>query len=145
MSDEGILRRIFACAAIVVVLMSRSAGALAQEERPQIKDVSSVRIANYNMPSTVIQDRAQVRAIVDELRQLRGKEWRRADTKLSCYATLVLLSGTKTVTLVRVGTEHVVERSPGKGQSTYSVAVGPADLPKVHKLLAEIPPPKDCK
>jgi len=120
------------------------AGAIAQEERPQIKDVSTVRIANYNTPSTVIQDRAQVNAIVGELRQLRSKAWRRADTKLSCYATLVLLSGTKTVTLVRVGTEHVVERSPGKGQSTYSVSAGQADLPAIHKLLAEIPPPKDC-
>ena len=120
------------------------AGTIAQEERPQLKDVSSVRIANYNTPSTVIQDRAQVNAIVGELRQLRGRDWRRADTKLSCYATLVLQSGTKTVTLFRVGTEHVVERSPGKGQSTYSLAVGQADLPTVHTLLAGIPPPKGC-
>lgn len=133
-----------AAAVIVPALIFHCTGATAQEERPQIKDVSSVRIANYNQPSTVIHDRAQLNAIVAELRQLRGKEWRRADAKLSCYATLVLLRGTKTVTLVRVGTEHVVERSPGKGQSTYSVAAGQADLPTIHKLLTEIPPPKDC-
>jgi hypothetical protein len=92
----------------------------------------------------VVQDRARVRAIVEELRQLRGRDWRRADTKLSCYATLVLLRGEKTVTLLRIGAEHVVERAPGKGQSTYSVAAAQADLPAIHKLLTEIPPPKDC-
>jgi len=131
-------------AVVALALLVPGAVAVAQEERPQIRDVSSVRIANYNTPSTVIQDRAQVNAIVGELRQLRGRDWRRADTKLSCYATLVLLSGTKTVTLFRVGTEHVVERSPGKGQSTYSLSVGHADLPTIHTLLAGIPPPKDC-
>ena len=115
-----------------------------QEERPPIKDVSSVRIANYNTPSTVVQDRARVNAIAGELRQLRGRDWRRADTKLSCYATLVLLRGEKTVTRLRIGAEHVVERAPGKGQSTYSGAAAQADLPTIHKLLTEIPPPKDC-
>lgn len=130
----------------MVVLLSAAPGAciVAQEERPPIKDVSAVRIANYNTPSTVIQDRAQVNAIVGELRQLRGRDWRRADTKLSCYATLVLLRAEKTVTLVRVGAEHVVERAPGKKQSTYSIAAGHADLPTIHTLLAGIPPPKDC-
>ena len=136
--------RVRVVAVVALALLVPGAVAVAQEERPQIRDVSSVRIANYNTPSTVIQDRAKVNAIVGELRQLRSRDWRRADAKLSCYATLVLLSGTKTVTLVRVGTEHVVERSPGKGQSTYSVSTGQADLPAIHKLLAEIPPPKDC-
>lgn len=70
-----------------------SASAMAAEERPQLKDVSSVRIANYGTPSTVIKDREQVNAILGELRQLRAKTWRWADTKLSCYATMVLLSG----------------------------------------------------
>ena len=136
--------RVRVVAVVALALLVPAAVAVAQEERPQLKDVSSVRIANYNTPSTVIQDRAQVNAIVGELRQLRSRDWRRADAKLSCYATLVLLSGTKTVTLVRVGTEHVVERAPGKGQSTYSLSVGHADLPTIHTLLAGIPPPKDC-
>jgi hypothetical protein len=131
-------------AAVVLGLATHAAGALAQEERPPIKDISAVRIANYNTPSTVVQDRARVNAIAGELRQLRGRDWRRADTKLSCYATLVLLRGEKTVTLMRIGAEHVVERAPGKGQSTYSVAAAQADLPAIHKLLTEIPPPKDC-
>jgi len=137
--------RVRGFAVLALALLVPGAAAIAQEERPQLKDVSVVRIANYNTPSTVIQDRAQINAIVGELRQLRGKEWRRADAKLSCYATLVLVSGTKTLTLVRVGAEHVVERAPGKGQSTYSLAAGQADLPKIHKLLTEIPPAKDCQ
>jgi hypothetical protein len=141
---EGFISLLRAFAVAVLALLVPGMGALAQEERPQLKDVSSVRIANYGMPSTVIHDRAQLNAIVAELRQLRGKAWQRADTKLSCYATMVLLSGTKTVTLFRVGQEHVVERSPGKGQSTYSLVVGRDDLPKLHKLLTEIPPAKDC-
>jgi len=136
--------RVRVVAVVALALLVPAAVAVAQEERPQIRDVSSVRIANYNTPSTVIQDRAKVNAIVGELRQLRSRDWRRADAKLSCYATLVLLSRTKTVTLFRVGTEHVVERSPGKGQSTYSLSVGHADLPTIHTLLAGIPPPKDC-
>jgi hypothetical protein len=136
--------RIRAFAMAVLASAAPGAGALAQEERPPIKDISVVRIANYNTPSTVIKDRAQVNAIAVELRQLRGKEWRRADAKLSCYATLVLLRGEKTVTLLRIGAENVVERSPGKGQSTYSLAAGPAELPRIHALLAAIPPAKDC-
>lgn len=132
-------------AVLALVLLVLCASASAQQERPQIKDVSSVRIANYNTPSTVIVDRAQVNAIAGELRQLRSKTWRRADARLSCYATLVLLSGTRTVSLFRIGQEHVVERSPGKGQSTYSLAAAQGDLPGIHMLLTAIPPPKDCK
>lgn len=136
--------RIHAFAVAVLLSAAPGASALAQEERPPIRDVSVVRIANYNMPSTVVQDRARVNAIAGELRQLRGRDWRRAETKLSCYATVVLLRGDKTVTLLRIGAEHVVERAPGKGQSTYSIAAAQADLPTIHKLLTEIPPPKDC-
>jgi hypothetical protein len=130
--------------ALLALGMLAPAGSIAQEERPPIRDVSSVRIANYNQPSTVIHDRAQVNALVQELRQLRGKDWSRTDARLGCYATLILLSGTKTVTLFRIGAEQVAERSPGKGQSTYSLAAGQAELPKLHKLLMEIPPAKDC-
>jgi hypothetical protein len=137
--------RIHAFAVAVLLSAAPGASTLAQEERPALNGISVVRIANYNTPSTVIKDRAQVNAIVSELRQLRGGDWRRADTKLSCYATMVLLRGEKTLTLLRIGAEHVVERAPGKGQSTYSLAAGPAELPKIHALLAEIPPPKDCQ
>jgi hypothetical protein len=122
-----------------------SANALAAEQRPELKNISTIRVANYGTPSTVIHDRGRVNAIVDELRQLRNKAWRRADTKLSCYATLVLLSGTRTVTLFRVRPELIVERSQGKGQSSYSLAIDQADLPRMNTLLTGIAPAKDCK
>ena len=92
----------------------------------------------------MIHDRGQVNSIVAELRQLRNKTWRRADTKLSCYATLVLLSGTRTVALFRVRPELVVERAQAKGQSSYSLAIGQADLPRTSALLTGLPPAKDC-
>jgi hypothetical protein len=121
-----------------------SADAAAAEPRPQLKDVSAIRVANYGTPSTVIKDREQVNAVVDELRQLRSKTWRRADTRFSCYATLVLLSGERTVALFRVRPELVVERPQEKGQSSYSLATGQADLPRINTLLTGIPPAKDC-
>ena len=134
--------RAFAVAALGMVFLS--ANALAAEQRPELRNISAIRVANYGMPSTVIHDRGQVNAIVDELRQLRNKAWRRADTKLSCYATLVLLSGTRTVTLFRVRPEFVVERAPGKGQSSYSLAIDQTETPRMNALLTGIPPAKDC-
>lgn len=135
--------RTLAIAAVTLAALVQSAGAT-EVERPQLKDVSVVRIANYGIPSTVITNREQVRGIVGELTRLRSKPWRRVDTRLSCYATLVLLRGDRTVTLFRIKTETVVERAPGKRQSSYSVATGEGDLPRISALLAEIPPPKDC-
>ncbi len=135
--------RIRAVAAVTIATLVQSAGAT-EAERPQLKDVSVVRIAHYSVPSTVITDREQVRAIVGELARLRSKPWRRADTKLSCYATLVLLRGDRTLTLFRIKPEAVVERAPGKGQSSYSIATSEGDLPRISALLAEIPPAKDC-
>ena len=119
-------------------------GAAAAEQRPALADVSIVRIANYGTPSTVITDRQHVNAIVGELRQLRGKSWRAADSKLSCYATLSLHRSTRNLTLFRISPAIVVERAPGKGQSSYSLAIGESDLPRIGALLGEIPPPKDC-
>lgn len=114
-------------------------------ERPELKQVSSVRIANYGIPSTVITDRARVRSIVEELWQLRSRIWRRASPTLSCYATMSLHSEAKTVTLFRIAPERVVERAPGKRQSSYSLDVVQADLPGISALLAQIPPAKDCQ
>ena len=137
--------RISALAVVALGVLVLSASATAADERPQLRDVSAIRIANYGIPSTVIKDRELVNAILGELRQLRAKTWRRADTKLSCYATLVLLSGERTASLFRVSPEMVVERAPGKGQSSHSLAIAEADLPRVNALLKEIPPAKDCK
>ena len=136
--------RICAFALIAFGSLIQSAGTMAADERPPLKDVSSVRIASYGNPSTVIRDRDQVKSIVDELRQLRGKPWRRADARITCYATLVLLSDTRTVALFRVIPELVVEPSQKKGQSSYSLDLGQADAPKLITLLAGLPPAKDC-
>jgi hypothetical protein len=135
--------RAFAVTAFGMVFLS--ADALAAEQRPELKNISTIRVANYGAPSTVIKDRGQVNSIVEELRQLRNKTWRRADTRLSCYATLALLSGTRTVALFRVRPELIVERSQGKGQSSYSLAIDQADLPRMNTLLTGIAPAKDCK
>ena len=129
---------------IAIGLVVQSAGTMAADDRPPLKDVSFIRIASYGNPSTVIKDRDQVKSIVDELRQLRGKPWRRADARITCYATLVLLSDTRTVALFRVIPELVVEPSQKKGQSSYSLDLGQADAPKLITLLAELPPAKDC-
>ncbi len=129
---------------VVVAIAFFMQGAIAADERPQLAGISTIRIANYGTPSTVIQDREQLSGILGEFRQLRGKAWRRADTRLSCYATLVVVSGTKTVSLFRIGTEAIVERPQGKGQSVYSLEVGPNDMPRIGPLLANLPPPKDC-
>jgi len=136
--------RIPAFAALALGLAVHGASAIAADERPLLQGVSAIRVANYGTPSTVINDRGQVNSIVGELRQLRSKAWRRADAKLSCYATLVLLSDTRTVSLFRISPEAVVERSPGKGQSSYSIAIEQSDLPRIGPLLARIPPAKDC-
>lgn len=133
-----------ALALATVGLLVQSAAAFAAEPRPLLKDVSAIRVANYGMPSTVIEDRGQVNALVGELRQLRNKTWRNSDTKLSCYATLVLVSGAKPIALFRIRPELVVERPQAKGQSSYSLDTSEADMPKVYALLASIPPAKDC-
>jgi hypothetical protein len=137
--------RAFAVAAFVALApVIPAASAIAQEERPQLSDVSAIRIANYGMPSKVIADRKEVNAIVGELRQLRGKAWRKGETKIACYATLVLLRGERPVALFRVRPDLVVERPQGKGQWTYSLATESSDLPRIVSLLETIPPPKDC-
>lgn len=136
--------RLRAFVLVALASMLQCVSAIGADERPQLTGVSTVRVANYGTPSTVIHDRERVSAIASELRQLRGKAWRRGDTKLSCYATLVLMSGAKTVTLFRISPAAVVERAPGKRQSTYSVVIDPAELHRIGPLLQSIPPPKDC-
>lgn len=137
--------RFRAVALVALGLVVQGASATATDQRAPLRDVSVIRVANYGTPSTIIGDRERVAAIVGELGQLRTKAWRRGDAKLSCYATLVLLSGTRTVALFRVAMEQVVERPQEKGKSSYSLAIGPDDLPRISKLLTEIPPAIDCK
>ncbi len=136
--------RIRALLVLTIALAVQAAPAAAQEQRASFKGVSAVRIANYGAPSVLLEGREQVNAIVGELNGLAKRAWRRGDTKLSCYSTIVLLKGAKPVGQLRVTTELVVERPVEKGQSSYSLAIGEADLPGLRKMLAEILPAKGC-
>ena len=125
---------------LALALVVPGAGA---EQRPPLKGVSTIRIANYGAPSVLVE-RGEVRSIVEELNQLRRKDWQRADARLSCYSHVVLFQGTKRVGEFRVTREHAVERPVEKGQSVYSIAIGEADVPGLRKALAAIAPAKDC-
>jgi hypothetical protein len=128
---------------ILTALLGVQASAAAQE-RPPLKDISGVRIANYGAPSKLYEGKDEVKAIVAELEDLRGKRWRQADLKMRCYATVQLLHGTKTITYFRVRPEYVVERAQDKAVPTFNMQITETELPLIRKLLTEVPPSKDC-
>jgi len=103
-----------------------------------------VRISNYGVPSKLFEGKEEVKAIVEELEQLRGKRWRQADLRMRCYATVQLLNGKKPVTVFRVRPEYVLERAQDKAVPTYNLQVTDTDLPTIRKLLTDVPPSKDC-
>ncbi len=131
-------------AAVAAALLFLGTNALA-DPRPPIKGVSAVRIGNYGAPSKVFSARGQVSEVVEELNALRKRPWRRGDTKLSCYATLILLQGEKTVGLFRIRPEYVVERPQEKTEPSYSLIISAADIPRISGLMNEIAPPKNCQ
>jgi hypothetical protein len=128
---------------ILTALLGVQASAAAQE-RPPLKDISGVRIANSGAPSKLYEGKDEVKAIVAELEDLRGKRWRQADLKMRCYATVQLLNGTKTITYFRVRPEYVVERAQDKAVPTFNMQITETELPLIRKLLTEVPPSKDC-
>jgi hypothetical protein len=119
-------------------------GAAAADQRPALTGVSSVRIANYGSPSVLLEGRDKVGPIIGELNALRRKPWQGGDTKLACYSTLVVMSGKKTLGTFRIRPEHIVEREGAKGIPIYSLAIDTGEIPRIGKLLTEIPPAKDC-
>ena len=123
-------------------LLTLSAGTAVADQRPPLKAASAVRVGNYGSPSVMIEARDQVRQIVGELNALRHKSWREGEAKLSCYATLVLLEKGKPVEIYRIKPDMVVERPPGIGKASYSLAISETDIPRLTKLLAEITAPK---
>ena len=131
--------RIHAIASLMLGLAAT--GTAIADQRPPLSAVSAVRIGNYGAPSVTVSGQ-QARRIVDELNALRKKDWRPGEARLSCYATVVMLKGTKTAGLLRVGREFIVERTLGKGQSSYSLQIENADAAQLKKLLSEIAPPK---
>jgi hypothetical protein len=128
---------------VALILLSQAACAVAGE-RPVLRGVSAIRIANYGAPSVLFEGRDKFGPIVSELNALRGKAWSGGDTKLACYSTLVVMSGKKTLGTFRIRPEHIVEREGARGVPIYSLALDAGDIPRLSKLLTEIPPAKDC-
>jgi len=127
---------------LVLALFLVSAAALA-EPRPAIRGASSLRVGNYGAPSVVLEGQ-KMRTIVDELNQLRRKDWQRGEARVSCYSTLLLTHGKKRVGEYRVTFQSIVERPVEKGQGSYSLAISEGDITELARLLREIAPPKDC-
>jgi len=133
-----------AAALALLVLLAAATAASAAGERPALRGVTAIRLANYNSPSVLYQSRDQVGPIVSELNTLRRRAWRGGDTKLECYSTLVVLAGKKTLGTFRILPEHMVEREGQRGVPVYSLELQPGDLPIISRLLQEIAPAKDC-
>jgi hypothetical protein len=117
--------------------------AAAAQERPSLKEATSVRLSQYGSPSRLYEGQ-EAKEIIAELEELRGKRWRQAELRMRCYATAQVLNGTKTVTYFRIRPEYVVERPQDTKVPTYNMQITEADLPKVRKLLADVPPSKSC-
>jgi hypothetical protein len=133
-----------AAAIAVIVLLAPVTAATAAGERPALRGVTAIRLANYNSPSVLYQSRDQVSPIVSELNTLRRRVWRGGDTRLACYSTLVVLAGKKTLGTFRILPEHMVEREGSRGVPVYSLELQPGDIPLISRLLQEIAPAKDC-
>lgn len=125
-------------------MLAGHAAAASAQERPSLKEVNAARLANYGAPSKLFRGREDVKAIVAELEQLRGKKWRQADLRMRCYSTVQLLNGEKLLTAFRLRPEYVVERAQDKSVPTYNAQITAAELPLIRKLLTEVPPSKQC-
>lgn len=135
-------------AALALILLAHGAAARAAPpdlSQPPLSEVTAIRLANYGAPSVPIAGRSDVKLVLDELRQLRGKPWRRGDTPQECYSSVIVMAGKRTLTVFRVTASAVVERVFVRGQAaSYSLAVEPEELLKTNALLAEAPPAKGC-
>ena len=131
-------------AAITALALLLPAAATAAGERPALRGVSSIRIANYGSPSVLLEGRDKVGPIISELNALRAKPWRSGDTRLACYSTLVVMSGKKTLGTFRIRPEGIVEREGAKGTPIFSLTLEAGEIPLLSKLLSEIPAAKEC-
>jgi hypothetical protein len=131
---------------LIFMLLSLAMATAAAQDKPALKGVSGVRVANYGAPSKLFESKPDVNAVLDELNKLRSKPWVRREAKITCYGSVILMSGKQTLTTFRVKPDTVVERVPEKGgQATYyTLAVGDTDIPLITKLLQDAPPPR-CK
>lgn len=131
-------------ALLIFAVLAGHVLAAAAQERPPLKEISAVRVSNYGAPSKLYRGKDEVKAIVEELEQLRSRKWRQAELRMRCYATVQLLNGEKLVTAFRLRPEYVVERAQDKAVPTYSLQVEQTDLPLIRKLVTEAPPSKQC-
>ena len=74
----------------------------------------------------------------------RKEHWRKGDTKMRCYATVFLLAANRQVAMFRVRPDQIVERPVEKGEPSYSLKLTDGDLPRLTKLLTEIPAGRKC-
>lgn len=125
---------------LAIALALASLAAVAAPADGPLKDVTAIRIGNYGAPSTQVQARDELGLALKELNELRGRQWRQTDTRLTCYSTLTLMNGPRTVGIYRVTDDVVVERPVGKNDLAYSIAVTEADLPSIRKHLADAAP-----
>ena len=130
--------------ATLALAMATHPSLSAPNERPALGGANAVRVSNYGAPSRLVQERSEVERLVGEIGELRKKPWRRGDTKMRCYATVVVLDGNKQLALFRVRPEQIVERPVEKGGSSYSAKLAEGDLPALRKLLGEIPVGPKC-
>ena len=120
--------------------MAVSLGAFAAPSDGPLKDITHVRVGNYGAPSTSVTGKEELGPLLAELSDMRSKQWKQVDTRLTCYSTLTLMNGPKTVAIFRVGPDTLVERPVGKNDLAYSIPIAGDDLPVVRKYLAEAAP-----
>jgi hypothetical protein len=123
-----------------VALALAAAAALAAPSDGPLKDITVVRVGNYGAPSTNVTGKGALGPLLAELNEMRSKQWRQVDTRLTCYSTLTLMNGPKTVAIFRVGPEALVERPVGKNDLAYTLPVTEADLPVIRGHLAAAAP-----
>jgi hypothetical protein len=128
---------------LVLLALASTLAVAAPNERAVLKGVTAVRAGNYGAPSTWLRQHDEVAPIVEELNELRKKPWRRGDTKMTCYSTVILLASEKQVALFRMRPDMIVERPAEKGESSWSLKLADTDLPRLRKVLAEAP--KTCE
>ena len=127
-------------AATVLALAAAGALAAPADGPLPLKDITTIRVGNYGAPSTNLQGKDQIAPVLAELNEARTKQWKQADTRLTCYSTLTLMNGPKTVAIFRVGPDALVERPVGKTDLAYSLPITGDDLPVVRKHLADAAP-----
>lgn len=124
---------------LLLTLALAATGTLAAPSDGPLKDITVIRFGNYGAPSTNVSGK-EVATVLAELNQMRSKPWKQVDTRLTCYSTLTLMNGPKTVAIFRVGPESLVERPVAKSDLAYSLAITEADLPVIRKHLADAAP-----